>query len=69
MVQDGLKVFNFTYGDEKEDPLPNTSFDIIRIGSNMRGLFTDLQIFDTYFEEPDLIAWTTKCDERKGHIY
>ena len=48
MYQDRLKVFNFTYGEEKEDPLPPTTFELMRIAANMRGLFTDLQIYNRF---------------------
>ena len=51
--QDGLKVFNFTFGDEKEDPLPPDTFSDIRIAANMRGLMGDLQIYSNFFNEDD----------------
>ena len=54
--QDGLKVFNFTYTDEKENPLSPTAFAHIRIGSNMRGLVTDLQIFNRFFQEDEMVT-------------
>ena len=69
MYQDGLKVFNFTYPDEKENPLPSTAFDQMRIVSNMRGFFTDLQIFSRFFKTDDMVAWTTSCSQSKGDIF
>ena len=69
MYQDGLKVFNFTFGDEKENPLPATAFDKILIGADMRGLFTDLQVYREYFNEEDMAAWTGGCPGTKGEIF
>ena len=69
MYQDGLKVFNFTYGDEKEDPLPSRAFEHIRIGYNIRGLFTDIQVYSRYFKEDEMITWTTSCPGTKGEIF
>ena len=69
MYQDGIKVFNFTYKDEKEDPLPSTTFEHLRIGANMRGLFTDVQVYNRYFMEEEMITWTTSCPGTKGEIF
>ena len=69
MYQDRLKVFNFTYGEEKEDPLPPTTFDLMRIAANMRGLFTDLQIYNRFFKEDDMVTWTSSCPRTKGEIF
>ena len=69
MYQDGIKVFSFNYTDIKEDPLPSSAFERIRIGVNMRGLYTDLQIFSHFMGEKQLSSWTSKCDNSKGDIF
>ena len=69
LYQDGIKVFNFTYGDEKEDPLSSSFFEHIRIGANMRGLLTDVQVYNKYFNEDKIISWTTSCPGSEGEIF
>ena len=69
MYQDGLKVFNYTYGDEKEFPLLPTTFHKIQIAANMRGRFTDFQVYRKYFNEDDMVTWTTGCPGTKGDIF
>ena len=69
MYQDGIKVFSFNYTDIKEDPLPSSAFERILIGQNMRGLYTDLQIFSHFMGEKQLSSWTSKCDNSKGDIF
>ena len=47
MYQDGLYVYSYTFTDEKEDPFPPNTFQTLLIGRNMRGLFTDLNIYSS----------------------
>ena len=35
----------------------------------MRGLYTDLNIYSSFFTEEDMIAWTTSCDVAEGDIF
>ena len=59
--------FNFT--DEKENPLPSDLFANTQIGRNLRGSFTDLNIYSSYFNDKDMIRWTTGCDHSGGDIF
>ena len=47
MYQDGLYVYSYTFTDEQEDPFPPNTFQTLLIGRNMRGLFTDLNIYSS----------------------
>ena len=67
--QNGQKVMSFTFTDEKENPLPSDLFANTRIGKNLRGSITDLNIFSTFLDDKALIKWTTSCDERGGDIF
>ena len=67
--QDGMKVFGFTYPDKVEDPFPASLFENLKIGENMRGLFTDLHIYSSFFDKEAMIAWTTGCDQKDGDIF
>ena len=69
MYQDGLKVFTFTFGDGNEDPLPSTAFEHMRMGENLRGLFSDVQVYNRYFKEDEIITWTTSCPGTEGEIF
>ena len=69
MYQDGLKVFGFTFPDETEDLLGKNHFRNIYLMNNIRGLFADLQIFASYFDEEAMISWTTKCNNQVGEIF
>ena len=35
----------------------------------MRGLFTDLQVYNKYFNEDKIISWTANCPGTKGEIF
>ena len=65
----GLKVYSFNYSDLVEGPMPPDTFHYIVIGGNMRGLFTDLQIYDRMFNEEEMKAWTSSCDRNEGEIF
>ena len=67
--QDGLKVFSHLYSDEVENPLPSYFFANLEIGNNVRGLYTDLNIYSSFFTEEEMIAWTTSCDVAEGDIF
>ena len=62
MYQDGLYVYSYDYIDEQEDPLPLNTFHKVLIGKNMRGLYTDVNIYSSYFDDKEMISWTTGCD-------
>ena len=65
----GQKVSSFKYLDDVEDPMPASTFENIVIGINMRGIFTDLNIYDKFFTEEDMISWTSSCLKPKGEIF
>ena len=67
--QNGQKVMGVQFQDEKDNPLPSDFFAITQIAGNLRGMFTDLNIYSTYFDTEALIRWTTGCDNSKGEIY
>ena len=69
MYHNGQKIFSHTYEDEIELPMPEDSFDLIQFGWNMRGGFTDLQIFNEFFDKNESIAWTTSCMQKEGQIF
>ena len=56
--------FNFT--DKEELPLPNNAFETVKIGKNMRGLISDVNIYSNYFDEKTMVKWTTSCDHPPG---
>ena len=60
--QDGLKAFSHVYSDKAENPLPSNFFGILEIGNNVRGLYSDLNIYSSFFTEEEMIAWTTSCN-------
>ena len=67
--QDGQKVHGMQFSDKRENPLPGDFFAATQIGRNLRGLFTDLNIFSKYFDTKALINWTTGCDPKRGDIF
>ena len=67
--QDGLKIYGFNYGDEKDDPLDSDFFGAILFGYNMRGYITDVQIFNSFYEDASQISWTTACNDKQGEIF
>ena len=67
--QDGLKIYGFNYGDEKDDPLDPDFFGDILFGYNMRGFITDAHIFNSFFDEASQISWTTACNDKQGEIF
>ena len=67
--QDGMKVLGFTYPDKVENPLPASLFENLKIADNMRGMFTDLHIYSSFFEEDAMVDWTTGCDPKDGDIF
>ena len=67
--QDGLKVFSHLYSDKVENPLPPNMFEILEVGNNVRGLYSDLNIYSSFFNEEEMIAWTTSCDVAGGDIF
>ena len=67
--QDGLKVFSHLYSDAVENPLPSNLFEMVEMGINVRGLFSDLNIYSSFFKEEEMIAWTTSCDVAGGDIF
>ena len=69
MYQNGLNVYHYNFIDEKEDPLPSNTFKKVSIGKNMRGLYTDLNIYSSYFDDKEMISWTTGCDHTGGEIF
>ena len=69
MYQDGLQVFTFNFTDEKESPLPSTAFDLIQLGWNMRGLITDIQVYDEHKDGDFLSSWTSQCGNKPGNIF
>ena len=68
MYMDTFKVFSYTYQDPQEDPLPSSYVEKLRIGSNMRGLITDVQIYDSYFDAEKLAAHRRGCNNQPGQI-
>ena len=68
MYQDGLYVYSYTFTDEQEDPFPPNTFQNLLVGRNMRGLFTDLNIYSSYFDDKEMISWTTGCENTRGEI-
>ena len=69
MYQNEAKVFGFHYDDEKDDPLPSTLFEKVFLLRNFRGMFTDLQILDTFSNGEKLKDLSTQCDRRRGEIF
>ena len=69
MYMDSLKVFSYTYQDPKEDPLPSNTFENISFGFNMRGLITDVQLYNSYMDEKKLPAQTQRCENKPGEIF
>ena len=68
MYQNGAKVFSFHFNEEKHS-LPSTLFEKVVMLNNFRGMFTDLQIFESFSNEEKLQQLSTHCDQRKGEIF
>ena len=64
----GQKAFSFQFTDKEELPLPARSFELVKIAQNMRGMFTDLQIFSSYYDDDEMVSWTTSCNSDSGDI-
>ena len=69
MYHDGLKVFRYLHKDIQDNPLPANLFEDLKIGLNLRGLITDLNIFSKYFSEEEMVTWTKSCQLTKGDIF
>ena len=69
LYHDGLKAFSYHYKDKQDNALPANMFEITKIGANLRGMITDLNIYSTHFEEENMVAWTTKCQHQPGDIF
>ena len=65
----GLKITEHEYADESDLPLPADTFDKMKLLSNVRGLFTDLNVYSEFFEEEQMVTWTTGCNHNDGDIY
>ena len=63
----GLKIASYEYTDESENPLP--AFKKIDLMKNFRGLFTDLNVYSTFFGDDEMEAWTSGCSRADGDIY
>ena len=66
MYGNGLRITDYDYEDENEGPLSKHIFENIVLFQNMRGMFTDLNIYSSFFDEKAMIAWTTGCDNKVG---
>ena len=69
MFQDGLKVFSYQYKDPHDIPMPANTFGDTRIGWNMRGLISDINIHSTFFDEDSMRSLTLSCGEMQGDIF
>ena len=69
MFQDGLKVFSYQYKDPHDIPMPAKTFGDTRIGWNMRGLISDINIHSTFFDEDSMRSLTLTCGEMQGDIF
>ena len=69
MYQNGAKVFGYHYNEEKHDPLPPTLFEKVILLRKFRGIFTDLQIMETFSDEEKLKELSTQCDQRRAKIF
>ena len=65
---DGLKAFSFNFQDESQPFEPNL-FEHTRLGHNLRGSLTDLQIYDSFYDEGRMISRTKTCEEEPGEIF
>ena len=65
----GMKVYSFNYSDPLEGPMPADTFHYMVLGVNMRGFITDLQIYDTFFNEQEMATWTAGCQQLYGKIF
>ena len=65
----GLKISTHYLDDEVEDPLSSDFFQDVRIFQNNRGLFTDFNIYSTFFDEKAMEEWTSGCIEKPGEIF
>ena len=69
MFKDGIKAYGFNFIDKEELPLPYNAFETVRIGKNMRGLISDVNIYSNYFDEKTMVKWTTGCHHPPGDIF
>ena len=59
-----FKVFN-----SKNDQQPKNAYEIVKIGRNMTGFATNLEIYESYLEAPSLISWSKVCDSPELGIF
>ena len=69
IVYNGLRASIYNYTDSIEEPMPAGMFEMVKLGMNMRGLFTDLHIFNKSFSEEEMVDWTSSCQKRQGEIF
>ena len=69
LFQNGLKVFSYQYKDPQDIPLPANTFENTKLGINMRGLISDVNIFSTFFDEDSTKSLTLSCGEKQGDIF
>ena len=69
LFQNGFKSFGFNYPKDQDVYIPDDLFAIIKLGFNLRGLITDVNIFSEYFDEEAIMSWTNECSHRKGDIF
>ena len=69
MFLNGQQSYGFTFTDEVENPLPANAFEIVQIGKNVRGMITDVNMYESFFSEKDMITWTTSCNQPGGEIF
>ena len=55
----GMKVVGFTYPDDVEGPMPADTFEDVVFGMNLRGFYTDINIYARFFTENEMILWTS----------
>ena len=65
---DGLKAFSFNFEDDAQ-PFKANTFEHTRLAHNLRGSLTDVQIYDSYFDEERMISRTKACDVEPGDIF
>ena len=50
----GLKISEYDFQDEVEEPLPKHMFHYIKLCQNFRGMITDLNIFPRFFDDKEM---------------
>ena len=49
--------------------MPANTFEDVVFGVNLRGFYTDINIYARFFTEKEMKTWTSSCTQSNGEIF